>query len=59
MTRWVSRREAAEDLRDQAQNCREIAGRARTSIGAEALAAMSRFLDEDARRTDPASERRS
>lgn len=59
MTHWISRRAAAEELRDQAQSCREIAGRARTASGAEALAAMSRFLDEDARRTDPASERRS
>jgi len=59
MTHWVSRRAAAEELRDQAQSCREIAGRAQTVSGAEALAAMSRFLDEDARRTDPASERRS
>lgn len=59
MTRWITRREAAEESRDQAQSFRELASRARTANGATALAAVSRFFDDDARRIDPASERRS
>lgn len=53
-----SRGEAAEDLREQAASCRRLAKRARTSSGATALTGVADQFDDDARRIDPASERR-
>jgi hypothetical protein len=58
MMRIISRGEAAEELREQAASCRQLAGRASTSKGASALVAVANHFDADARRIDPRSERR-
>jgi hypothetical protein len=53
-----SREDAAEALREQADSCRRLAQRARTSGGLRALAAAADQFDTDARRIDPNSLRR-
>jgi len=59
MPRFISRGEAADELRHQAASCRRLARQARTMIGSRALADVADFFDADARRTDPESERSS
>lgn len=59
MPTFMSRGEAADELREQAASCRKLAIRARTPIGSCALAAVAEYFDADARRIDPHSERRS
>jgi hypothetical protein len=54
----VSRRDAADELREQAASCRQLAGRARTPRGKTALNAAAETFDDDARRIDPLSLRR-
>ena len=54
----ADKREAADDLREQAASCRRLAGRATTSKGTMALIAAADQFDADARRVDPGSERR-
>jgi hypothetical protein len=56
--RFTSRGEAAEDLREQACNCRKLATRASTSVGSRVLVEVADYFDADARRIDPLSERR-
>jgi len=51
----VSRREAADGLREQAASCRRLARRARTGAGGTALQAVAEQFDTDARRIDPLS----
>ena len=53
-----TRNEAAEDLREQAASCRQLAKRARTQSGSSALTHLADQFDDDARRIDPASLRR-
>lgn len=55
MIEGVSRREAADDLREQAASCRRLARRARTGAGGTALQAVAEQFDTDARRIDPLS----
>ena len=50
-----TRSEAAEELREQAESCRRLAKRARTSGGLTALTAVADRFDTDARRIDPMS----
>ena len=50
--------EAAESLREQAASWRRLAARAPTSAGSTALWGLAKQFDEEARRTDPASEQR-
>lgn len=57
MPRFVSRGEAAEELREQAASCRRLAKRANTSLGTRALIQVAEYFDADARRIDPRSER--
>lgn len=57
--RAISRSEEADDLREQAASCRRLAVRARTTCGSAALSKVADFFDADARRIDPASERRA
>ena len=54
----VTRHEAADGLREQAACCRRLADRAATPRGSSALVAVAEYLDADARRIDPLSERR-
>jgi hypothetical protein len=56
--RFVSREDAANELREQAASCRRLATRAATARGSSALAAAANYFDADARRIDPLSERR-
>jgi hypothetical protein len=56
--RFISRGEAAEELREQAASCRRLANRARTEAGTRALTGVADYFDDDARRIDPRSERR-
>ena len=58
MTEPPSRKEAADDLREQAASCRRLASRARTRAGAAALENLADQIDGDARRFDPMSEPR-
>jgi hypothetical protein len=53
-----TRSEAADELREQAASYRKLAGKARTSAGSTALKAVAEQFDDDARRMDPASEKR-
>jgi hypothetical protein len=53
MPRFVSRGEAAEELREQAASCRRLAIRARTIVGSRALTDVADYFDADARRIDP------
>ena len=55
MIEGVSRREAADDPREQAASCRRLARRARTGAGGTALQAVAEQFDTDARRIDPLS----
>ena len=57
MPRFISRGEAAEELREQAVSCRRLADRARTTAGTRALIDVANFFDADARRIDPLGER--
>ena len=57
MPRFISRGEAAEELREQAISCRRLAIRARTTAGTAALIKVADFFDADARRIDPTGER--
>lgn len=57
MPRFISRGEAAEELRGQAASCRQLADRARTPAGTRALIGVADYFDADARRIDPLSER--
>ena len=59
MPRFISRGEAAEELREQAASCRRLAGRAKTVAGTHALTEVADYFDADARRMDSRSERRS
>jgi hypothetical protein len=52
------RREAADELREQAASCRRLATRAATVVGSRALVAVASCFDADARRIDPTSDRR-
>jgi len=58
MARFLSRGEAAEELREQAESCRRLAYRAKTPAGTRALTEVADYFDADARRIDPRSERR-
>lgn len=51
--RYISRGEAADELREQADCCRRLAGRARTPTGFRALVEVADYFDADARRIDP------
>lgn len=51
----LTRRQAADELREQAASCRRLAKRARTEDGSFALAAVATQFDDDARRIDPMS----
>jgi hypothetical protein len=53
-----TRAEAADELREQAESCRKLARRARTTGGSSALKTVAEQFDDDARRIDPLSERR-
>jgi hypothetical protein len=53
MPRFISRGEAADDLREQAASCRRLANRATTVIGTRALIGVADYFDADARRIDP------
>ena len=57
MPRFMSRGEAAEELREQAASCRRLAIRASTVAGTRALSEVADYFDADARRIDPLSER--
>ena len=57
MSRFISRGEAADELREQAVSCRRLANRARTTAGTRALIQVADYFDADARRIDPLSER--
>lgn len=57
MARFVSRGEAADELREQAASCRRLAKRANTSVGTRALNEVADYFDSDARRLDLLSER--
>jgi hypothetical protein len=54
----MSRKDAADGLREQAASCRRLARRARTRDGEQALRGAAEQFDTDARRIDPMSERR-
>jgi len=54
----LTRGEAADELREQAQSCRRLARRARTNGGSIALTTLAEQFDDDARRMDPSSLRR-
>ena len=54
----LSRGEAAEELREQADSCRKLARRARTTGGSIALKTVAEQFDDDARRIDPLSIKR-
>jgi hypothetical protein len=58
MMRFIKRDEAADELREQAATCRQLARRASTPRGASALVEVANHFDADARRIDPRSERR-
>jgi hypothetical protein len=58
MMERLTRGEAADELREQAQSCRRLARRARTSGGSIALTTLAEQFDDDARRMDPSSLRR-
>ena len=51
----LSRREAADELREQAASYRRLAKRARTRAGWSALATVADQFENDARRIDPNS----
>lgn len=57
MTR-ISRSDAADELREQAASCRRLAAKARNDRGTDALNVVAEHFDTDARRIDPASDRR-
>lgn len=59
MIRWISRGDKAEQLRFQAQNCRDLARRARTTSATVALVVAANLFDNDARCIDPHGETRS
>jgi len=52
------RRESAEGLREQAAACRRLASIARTRSGATSMVALADHFDEQARKMDPASQKR-
>ena len=58
MPRFVSRGEAADELREQAASCRRLANRASTAAGTRALTEVADYFDADARRIDPLGEAR-
>jgi hypothetical protein len=58
MMRIISRGEAADELREQAATCRQLATRASSLQGSRALVAVANYFDSDARRIDPRSEPR-
>ena len=53
-----SRRESADGLREQAAACRRLSVQARTRQGVKALQTLGDHFDEQARKIDPASQRR-
>jgi hypothetical protein len=53
MPRFISRDEAADELRQQAASCRRLAHQARTETGMSALTRVADYFDADARRIDP------
>ena len=52
------RRESAEGLREQAAACRRLASIARTRSGYTSMIGLADHFDEQARKIDPASQRR-
>ena len=52
MPRFMSRGEAADELREQSMSCRRLAGRARTAAGSRSLIEVADYFDADARRID-------
>jgi hypothetical protein len=52
------RRESAEGLREQAAACRRLASIARTRSGRTSMVALGDHFDAQARKIDPASQRR-
>ena len=54
----LSREDAADEMREQAASCRQLARRARTNSGWAALQAVAEQFDTDAMRIDPRSLRR-
>lgn len=50
--------EEADNLREQAANCRRLSIKARTLAGAEAMKELGKHFDDQARKLDPASMRR-
>lgn len=59
MIQWVSHGDKAEQLRFQAQNCRDLARRVRTTSATVALVVAANLFDSDARCIDPNGETRS
>ena len=53
MMRFPTRAEAGDELREQAESCRKLALRARTSSGREALNGVAVQFDADAARINP------
>ncbi len=58
MIEELTRREAANELREQAASCRKLALRARTASGSTALVTVAEQFDDDARRIDPTTFKR-
>jgi len=54
----ISRGVAADELREQAASCRQLARRARTASGLSALTAVADQFDDDAGRIDPTGYKR-
>jgi hypothetical protein len=48
----------ADSLRDQAAACRRLSLQSRTKTGAKALRDLGEHFDEQARQTDPSSQKR-
>lgn len=58
MTGWFPRRQAADELREQAASCRRLARNARTRDGRTALTTVADHFEIHARRIDPLAEMR-
>ena len=52
MPRFLSIGEAADELREQASSCRQLASRAKTVAGTRALIDIANHFEADARRID-------
>ena len=55
MPRFLSRGEAATELREQAASCRRLANRPTTVVGTQTLSEVADYFDADARRIDGGS----